>query len=32
MGDYTNILISSYLPTMTVKKRLTPALGIDQQT
>ena len=27
LGDYTNIVISSYLPSMTVRKRLTPSLG-----
>ncbi|KAJ5182992.1 hypothetical protein N7492_000608 [Penicillium capsulatum] len=26
LGDYTNIVISSYLPSMTVRKRLTPSL------
>ncbi|KAJ5981369.1 hypothetical protein N7522_013790 [Penicillium canescens] len=27
LGQYTNIIIDSYLPSMTVRKKLTPALG-----
>ncbi|KAJ5913108.1 hypothetical protein N7504_001991 [Penicillium tannophilum] len=27
LGDYTNIIINSYLPSMTVRKRLTPNLA-----
>ncbi|KAJ5689253.1 hypothetical protein N7462_003645 [Penicillium macrosclerotiorum] len=27
LGEYTNIIIHSYLPSMTVRKRLTPSLG-----
>lgn len=27
LGEYTNIVINSYLPSQTVRKRLTPRLG-----
>lgn len=27
LGDYTNIVITSYLPSQTVRKRLTPSLS-----
>lgn len=29
LGDYTNIVISSYLPSQTVRKRLTPGLSMN---
>lgn len=32
LGDYTNIVISSYLPSQTVRKRLTPSLSVDITT